>query len=887
MVELSKVIINYETSDIVLTEIEQLGWQIRTRQNNVYQKEYCVQIARNEDFEKIVYNSGSVKTDVSMNIKISKDELTLESAQKYYLRVKVTTNVGESDWKVVTFFTGLIQPEKWKASFITIETGKEKDESKGFYLRKEFSARKKIKSAFVLSTALGLYRITINGNRVGDDVLTPGWTSYNKHLLYQMYDVTECINDKNTVGVLVGAGWYKGVMGFARQRNHYGTKAAFSCQIHIEYEDGSLEVIKTDESWQGEWSPIIFSEIYDGEIYDAKLEIENWNKTQCEYKAWREVDKVEFNTKALRVQTGCRIKEITKVKPKEIIITNKKECVLDFGQNMTGWVKFKAKGQRNKKIVLKFFEVLDRNGNVYLDNLRSAKQTITYVCKDNQDIVFCPSFTFQGFRYMQIISYVGKPELENFTAYAVHSNMEETGTFECSNRDVNQLQHNIKWGMKGNFLDIPTDCPQRDERLGWTGDAQIFARTASYIMSTNTFFRKWLRDLKVDQTEDGGVPHVIPDILIGKSGKDRLLQNGEHSAAAWADAAVIIPWTMYLVYGDKNVIIEQYESMKKWIEFMKAHSNDFIWNYKLQFGDWVALDAEEGSYFGATPNDLTCTAFFAYSTCLFAKMAKIIGCEEDYRVYKALYKKIVDKYQHQFLDCNGHMKVKTQTAQIISLYFNLVPEEYKPNVAKDLVELLEKEGGHLVTGFVGTPYFCHVLSQNGYTEEAYNLLLKEDFPSWLYQVKAGATTIWEHWDGKKPDGTMWSADMNSFNHYAYGAIGDWLYRCVAGIDVDEEKPGYKHIYISPEICSHLSYVRGVFKSIYGDIVSQWERKEDEVTLSVEIPANTTGEIQLKQVREIVASGGLDFKNDGAKYVSKIKSGYYVIKYKCKQKEDLL
>ncbi len=484
-----------------------------------------------------------------------------------------------------------------------------------------------------------------------------------------------------------------------------------------------------------------------------------------------------------------------------------------------------------------------------------------------------------GFQYALVISYPGRPTAENFTAYTLHSEMERTGNIECSNPLLNQLHHNYLWGLKGNFLDVPTDCPQRDERLGWTGDAQIFCRTACYLMNTYTFYKKWLRDVEADQTEEGGVPHVIPNIEEGKTDGNWLLSQGPHSAAAWADVAVIAPWTLYLMYGDREILSRQYRSMKGWINFMKNHSEDYIWNYKLQFGDWVALDAEEGSYFGATPNDLTCTAYFAYSTGLFAKIAKVLGEEKDARDYGELYLNIVRKFQDTFFDESGNMTAQTQTAHIVALYFGLTPKKYIPQTVKSLKRLLAKENGHLVTGFVGTPYFCHALSQNGCVKEAYDLLLKEDFPSWLYQVKMGATTIWEHWDGLKPDGSMWSADMNSFNHYAYGAIGEWMYRVMAGIEADEHCTGFKHAIFYPRIGGGLTYVDGTYHSVYGEEGVRWENNEGIITMTVKIPANTTAAVRLDEAKEVLESDGLSFERKENYMEANAGSGTYRIVYR--------
>ena len=397
-------------------------------------------------------------------------------------------------------------------------------------------------------------------------------------------------------------------------------------------------------------------------------------------------------------------------------------------------------------------------------------------------------------------------------------------------------------------------------------------------MNTYTFYKKWLHDLEMDQTEEGGVPHVVPNIEEGHTEDNWLLSQSPHSAAAWADAAVIIPWTMYLMYGDQEILRIQYSSMRAWIEFMREHSEEYIWNYKLQLGDWVALDAEEGSYFGATPNDLTCTAYFAYSTGLFAKIAKILGKSEA-GDYEALYQNIVKKFQDTFFDAEGNLTSQTQTAHIVALYFKLVPKAYVSKVTEQLKKLLEKENGHLVTGFVGTPYFCHALSQNGCVKEAYDLLLKEDFPSWLYQVKMGATTIWEHWDGLKPDGTMWSADMNSFNHYAYGAIGEWMYRVMAGLEVDEASPGFKHCIMEPKIGGNLKFVEGSYHSCYGEHRLKWQVDDGRVTVSVQIPANTTAEIRLSDVKALVQTDELQFRKEGTYMTASAGSGCYTIQYK--------
>lgn len=879
MLKINRIHMDYQENPAGLFEMPQFGWELESTRRNVIQKSYQLQIAEDPAFKKLIYDSGEKESGESAHIQ--PEDVTLVSARKYYVRVKADDGIESSGWSPTGFFvTALVEAEKWKAPFISAETDDSyKECSKGTYVRGSFQVRKPVREAFALTTGLGLYNFFLNGRKVGEDEMTPGWTSYRRHLLYQTYEVTEALREGgNTAGAMLAAGWYKGVMGLTKARNNYGDKTAFAMQLLLRYEDGTEEMICTDADWLGCDSPIIFSEIYDGEIYDANLEIPDWASGEAAGNRWHQTVEVPFDTDVLMPQSGARVKMIDRMPAKRIFVTPKGETVIDFGQNMTGRIHVTASGKPGDVVELKCFEVLDYEGNVYLDNLREAKETMKYIFAEEKTVHWHPRFTYMGFQYAQVISFPGEPKAENFTAYTLHSEMESTGNITCSNPLLNQLHHNYLWGMKGNFLDVPTDCPQRDERLGWTGDAQIFCRTASYLMNTYTFYKKWLRDLEVDQTPEGGVPHVIPNIEENRTDGNWLLSQGPHSAAAWADAAVINPWTMYLMYGDKKILKLQYDSMKAWIDFMERHSDDYIWNYKLQFGDWVALDAEEGSYFGATPNDLTCTAYFAYSTGLFVKMAKALDREEA-KEYETLYKHIVKKFQDTFFDKSGNMTAQTQTAHIVALYFGLTPEAYVKKTVEHLKELLTKEKGHLVTGFVGTPYFCHALSQNGCVKEAYGLLLKEDFPSWLYQVKKGATTIWEHWDGLKPDGTMWSADMNSFNHYAYGAIGEWMYRVMAGIEADENEPGFRHSVYYPRIGGNLTEVNAVYHSIYGENVVQWKVEGEHVIMNFCIPPNTTADICLDGAKSIQESDGLEFQKKDGYWEAESGSGAYTVRFK--------
>ncbi|MBE5910135.1 glycoside hydrolase family 78 protein [Pseudobutyrivibrio sp.] len=875
MLGIKSITVNYQCEPSGIVGPIQVGWKLKSDERNVKQLAYHLLI---KDGDKTVYDSGKVESEESAHVYINEK---WDDIRKYDIEVKAFTEKTETDWAKSYFVSGYQDISAWTGAFVTAEPLADADESYGTLVRDEFTVEKEIDRAYLVSTAHGLYRPFINGKKVGEDELTPGWTSYNKRLQYQTIDVSNVIKQgRNAWGAMLGAGWFKGDMSFNHKRNLYGKQTAFGGQIIIDYKDGNREVISTTDKFKGHKSPVIFSEIYDGEIYDARLEETGWCEAGYDDSSWIKTEVVARDIKTLVPQEGHGVRVITKLLPKEIITTPEGDTVIDFGQNLTGWVEFSVENaSEGDEVELNCFEVLDSKGNVYLDNLRGAKETVKYTCKGSKKETFHPNFTFMGFQYVKINKFPGEIKKENFKAYAVHSDMTETGFFECSNKLINQLQHNIKWGMKGNFVDVPTDCPQRDERLGWTGDAQIFCSTATFLMDTYSFYSKWMKDVEADQAEDGAVAHVVPDILTGYSEGDWLMKNGTAGSSAWGDVAVIEPWTMYLYYGDTSIIERQFDSMKAWIDFMTAHSKeDVLFNYGLQFGDWVALDAEEGSYFGATPVEYTCSAYYTYVTGLFSQMAKAIGRDKEASEYGALYNRLRKSFNDHFVNDKNEITVETQTAQIVALYFNLVDGEVRKNAVTKLKELLDKENGHLVTGFIGTPYINHALSENGCLKEAYDLLLKDDFPSWLYQVKMGATTVWEHWDGLKPDGTMWSPDMNSFNHYAYGSIGDWIYKVIGGIKPDESNPGFKHFCIAPEIGGALEFANTNYESVYGTIGVNWKKSSDKVQLHITVPVNTTATVILKHAKEVENSDGLSFTVNAAGYIAEAGSGEYNITY---------
>ncbi|WP_435620096.1 family 78 glycoside hydrolase catalytic domain [Thermoanaerobacterium thermosulfurigenes] len=885
MLKISDITCEYQKNPIGLgTKKPRFSWMIESDMYNVIQMSYRLQVSLDEKFENIIWDTGVVNSSKSVHVEY--DGPSLKSSTRYYYRVRIMDNYGqESMWSEIGYFeTALMGVSEWKAKFITPENEDEGNSSKGKYLRYEFALNGEIAFARIYATALGMYEIYINGERVGDDLLTPGWTSYKKRLQYQTYDITDLlVNGANAVGAIVGAGWYKGdLAGWIGRRNVYGSRTALLVQILIRYADGREQIIVTDETWKASDSPILYSEIYHGEIYDARLEQPGWSLPNFDDNSWYAVDVINWDMSTLIPQEGLPVRRQEFIKPISMIITPKGEKVIDFGQNLAGWAKFTVRGKCGDKVVLKHAEVLDSEGNFYTENLRSAKQRIEYILKGDEAETFEPHFTFQGFRYVKIEEFPGEPSIDDFEAVVIHSDMKRIGKFTCSNELLNQLYHNIVWGLKSNFIDVPTDCPQRDERLGWTGDAQVFIETSCFIMNTAPFFRKWLHDLKVDQLQNGGVPHVVPDVLGNYIRKNKLA-HPNYSSSGWGDAAVICPWTIYQYYDDVNILKDQYESMKSWIEYIRANAKGgVIWDSGFHFGDWLALDAKEGSYFGATPNDLVATAFYAHSTEILAKTAKILGNLSDYEEYLNLHDEIVKAFRDEFFTPSGRLAVRTQTAHVLVLMFNLVPDKYRARTIQTLIDLINENNGHLTTGFLGTPYICHVLSNNGKTKEAYSLLLKEDYPSWLYQVKKGATTVWEHWDGIKPDGSMWSADMNSFNHYAYGSIGSWFYRETAGLNVDPEIPGFKHIIIKPKPGGDLTYAEAEYLSAYGRVFASWSIRGGDITVDVAIPPNTKAKIILphasSEAIETIKGENVHFENCNDDAEAEIGSGTYRFVY---------
>ena len=874
----TKLVCEYHENPVGIdVEHPRLSWQLYSDQQNVVQSAYEIRVAGSakdlSSKSKQLWSSGKVESDKSVNVVYGGPQP--ESMQRLYWQVRVWDNTGKaSAWSDPAYWEmGILNPELWKASWITLPNERESEDSKpAQYYRNEFSTSKTIKSARAYVTSHGLYQLFLNGDKVGDQLFTPGWTSYNKRLQYQTYDVTDMLQKENAVGVVLGDGWYRGNIGWVSANGYYGDELSLLFQLKIDYTDGSSEWIASDKNWKVNNGPIRKSDIYNGETYDARLEINGWTSAGYNETDWQSVAEIDGQKDLLIAPQGVPVKAVEEIKPIEFITTPKGEKVYDMGQNMVGWVRIKMKGKAGQKVQLKFAEVLDKEGNFYTANLRAAECTDTYIFGKDGEAVYEPKFTFHGFRYVQLIGFDELPAKEDITGVVIYSDMEPTGTFACNDEMINQLQHNIQWGQKGNFLDVPTDCPQRDERLGWTGDAQVFSMTAGYNFNVAAFYTKWMKDVAADQLDNGVIPHVIPDVL-----------NGQGGATGWADVVDVIPWSVYKIYGDTRILEESYPAITRWVGYMNERAgDDYLWTGDTHYGDWLAYATTSSDYPGATTEkDLLATAYFYYTTTLTAKIAQLIGKPQDAEKYKQLAANIKEAFNDEFVTPNGRLVSHTQTAYVIALSFGILPDSMVDAAAAYLAGDVEKFK-HLTTGFLGTPILCPTLSAIGRDDLAFMLLNRKEYPSWLYSVTQGATTIWERWDGQKPDGSFQDVGMNSFNHYAYGAIGEWLYKHVAGIKVDENNPGYKKFFLAPNPGGGLTNVNATFDSMYGKIVSDWMVSDGQMTYKVEVPANTSAEVVLPnaKVAEVTMSDGLKSgaKQTGSSVTVLVGSGTYSFSY---------
>ncbi len=719
------------------------------------------------------------------------------------------------------------------------------------HFRRPFSVAAPVGRARLYATARGLYRPYLNGARVGDHELAPGWTDYNDRILYQTFDVTDrVVSGENVLGIVLSDGWWSGFVGSDRREQgyHWGRYPQAWAQLVIDYEDGGTDWVTTGEGWRYADGEIRYSDLLMGEFVDARLGLGEWATAGYDDSSWTPAVVGSDGLETLVAMPDEPIRAIERL-PAATVGSGDEGYIVDFGQNISGRVRVRIDEPAGTVVRLRYAEVLD-DGELYLENLRTAEATDWFISAGvPRD--FEPAFTSHGFRYLEINGTRAAPAPADVTAVVLRNDIPWAGALQTSSADLNRLEQNIRWGQRDNFVAVPTDCPQRDERLGWTADVQVFLPTASYSADLLSFMERWLRDVRYAQTPEGSFPDVAPKITILTEG-----------APAWGDAGVIIPWQLYRFYGDRRILEESWESMRRWIDFLEANNPELLWRRRVgnNYGDWLQLDVE-------TPRDLIATAYFAHSTSLVARTAAVLGRVAEAASYGRLAERIRQAFGREFLQPDARLTGDTQTAYLLALRFGLVPE-LRAEFAAHLVRTIEARGVSLTTGFVGVPLLCPVLSDIGRNDLAYALLERDEYPSWLYSVRRGATTIWERWDGWTEERGFQAAKMNSFNHYCLGSIGEWLYEYAAGIGQEAESAGFSRLRIAPQVGGTLTSVSASYETPRGRVSSAWHRDGDDLTVSIEVPPGAPATVVLPFVPDGDAVGGRDPGVGGPRVLSK-------------------
>ena len=873
------------------------SWKIRSEENNIFQKSYRITLTKQG---MPVWDSGTVESGQSLYIPYTGPEV--ESRSLYVWTVKIETNTGEIAESEPQSFETAIAPEEFRALWVEpkLPPIKPDPEESGLqsllktiipkkdtppeelllpcsFLRKEFLLVKPVKQARLYMTAHGIYRFEINGEKPSDRLFAPEWTSYHKNLLFQTYDVSEALKEgKNVFGAVIADGWWGGRIHYTGMSCRYGDRHGLLMQLEVTYTDDSKEVILSDDAFRCTTGPYRYSDIFIGECYDASCEMPGWSTPGYDDTAWKGVETKPADISILHAQEAPPVRIVRELKPKAILHSPKGETILDAGQVLAGKVRMRVTAPKGTVITLQHSELLDQKGN-YLHNIigTNKQQTDVYICKGEGEEIFEPAFTFHGFRYVKITGYPGTPRTDDFTVLVTATDQKETGSFSCSDQRLNQLQHNIFWSQMTNFLSIPTDCPQR-ERDGWTGDIGVFGPTALFNQDCLLFLRKWLEDLRYDQLESGAVPDTIPFDPKREYGS----MGTSDASSGWGDASVILPWTIYCRTGDKLLLEEQYDSMKKWISFeekeaaaanppsltkSKRFKSDpelrkysrYLWNTGWHYGDWLipskSGNGPLGGFIGASKTkEVMAAGYFANTADLMSRTAEVLGKEEDAEHYRMLYKNICHAFTLRHLQDGGNFQPAFQGVYVMALAFRLIPEEYKDECVERLIQMIHKNNGCLDTGFLSVGLIMDVLSENGHLDEAYKLLYQEKCPSWLYEVKNGATTMWEAWNAVKPNGSLRNC---SFNHYAFGCVGDWMYRTIGGIRFEEA--GYRKILICPEPDDSLTFADTIQETPYGTVRCSWKKENGKMTVDVEIPCNTTA--------KVIMPDGSIFESGSGKY----------------------
>jgi len=788
------------------------------------------------------WDSGWIESDRSTFVSYGGAPLT--SRQQVEWRVRFRDEKGnDSGWSETAHFElGLLSAQDWKARWIRPAGEADLTKEPVGCLRRSFSVTKKVASARVYVTARGVFELQLNGHRIGDDHFANGFTEYNKRLDTLAYDITPQLRPgANTLEGLLGTGWYAGRYPFKpKTRGPYSRNAALLAQLEITYADGSTETIASDETWEGTFDgPIISSSLYDGEVFDERRQPGNWSPVVAE---------PDLGAAALTPKPFAPVRETNTLAAKEITQPQPGRFVFDLGQNMVGWARIKVPAEKDKTVTVRFAEMLKADGTLYTENYRSAKSTDTYTAAQTGTIQWEPHFTFHGFRYVELsgLPAGATPQKDWVTGVVLHSDLPTTGGFTTSSSKLNQLQSNITWGWRGNSMDIPTDCPQRDERMGWTGDAQVFAATAMFNTDAHAFWKSWLGSLRDDQAKDGVIPDVVP--LAN--------QKWWQKSPGWMDAATIIPWDVYVRTGDTGILSENFGMMEQLVGWYRSQSVNGLLPNIGGYGDWLQpypqLRAKNWmrERRGDTPVALIGGAFYARSAQILADSARVLGRLDDAKRYGDEAATVRTAFAKEYFDPNGKMKAvpETQTAYVLAIAFDLLPPELKAKAGDNLTRLVGEAGGHLRTGFLGTSYLAQALDQTGHTDIAAALLFQESYPSWFYPLNQGATTMWERWNSYTRDKGFGDVEMNSFNHYAYGAIGQWMYERVAGLAPDPAQPGYKHFFVRPLIVPQLDSARADLETPYGKASAAWAKRNGKAVLDVIVPPNTTATVEFPDHR---------------------------------------
>lgn len=814
------------------TPVPRFSWKLDDDRPGARQIAYRL---RATDFlGTVLWDTGRVDDDASAHVEWGGPELT--SRVRVDWSVKTWDHLGdESDWSAPAHFeVGLLRNSDWAAAtWIANPPDQEEEPTAAPYFRREFVLEQAPVRARLFVTALGAFEVAINGRRVGDDVLPPGWTDYARRVPTMAYDVTAHLRPgENAMGAIVGDAWYCGHLGFANHRRHYGRYPEFAAILEVVTGDGTVQIV-TDDGWRTATGAVLETDLYHGEIHDARREPVGWTLPGFDSSSWTQARSrpIHPDGPLLVPKVGPTVRRTQELAPVARSQPSPGVHVYDFGQNFAGRARIRLTAPAGTRVRLRHAEMLERDGTLYTANLRSARATDEYVCRGEGAEAFEPRFTFHGFRYLEITGLAEPLPCDDVRGVVLHSDLEPTGSFRCSSDLVNRLQDCIAWGLRSNFLEVPTDCPQRDERLGWTGDAQVFVSTACLNRDVEAFFEKWMTDMR-DAQEDGAFPHFAPT-----------LDRGWSASAAWADAGVIVPWTIYERYGNRRILSDNFAAMAAWVDWQARRADESGVAQHTGFGDWLAIDAPNPGR-APTPTKLIAGAYFAHTADLVARSATLLGREDDARKYREVCAKAVEAFNREWVTPAGRVVGNTQTGYLLALAFDLLPEGRRGAALKHLVDDIAERGWHLSTGFVGTPLLNPVLTRFGRVDVAYRLLLQETYPSWLYPVTQGATTVWERWNSYTHEQGFGDPGMNSFNHYAYGAIGTWLIEAVAGLGFDPEQPGYRRLVIAPHPGYGLSHAEARLETPGGTARSGWSIASGRLTMTGLVPPNATARLSV-------------------------------------------